>query len=134
MDSIVTVTDVSKDDITVSCSGGKCEGCHSSMFCGNRNSSFNVANPEHLDVHKGDVVMLELPEKRSIVASFMTLGVPLIGFFAGMVIAYLCGQAEYMQFISAFAGLVVGFLIAYVFFRIHKHRYIPTIKEKVERE
>lgn len=134
MDNIVTVTDVSKDDIMVSCSGTKCEGCHSGMFCKNKGSSFNVTNPENLDIHKGDVVMLDIPAKSSIIASFMTLGVPLICFFAGMVIAYLCGQAEYMQFVFAIAGLAVGFLISYVFFRIHKLRYTPSIKEKVDNE
>lgn len=134
MDSIVTVTEVDKDEIVVSCSGEKCEGCHGSMFCSNKNSSFSVSNPEHLEVHKGDSVVLELPEKRSIIASFMTLGVPLIGFFAGMVIAYLCGKGEYLQFAFALAGLAIGFLISYIFFRIHRHSYVPTIREKVEKE
>lgn len=132
MDSIVTVKDIKPEEIIVSCSGTACEGCHSSLFCRNKDNSFSVANPEKIEIHEGDTVKLSLPTKRSIASTFMTLGLPLLCFFAGMLIAFVLGKSEKLQFLFAFIALALGFLISYIYFRITKQKYIPKIKEKLE--
>ena len=74
-----------------------------------------------------------MPTGRTILSSFMSLFFPLICFFVPLFIsAAFFTDNEVFQFISALVGLAIGFFISFIFFKIQKKYFEPTILEKKE--
>jgi Positive regulator of sigma E activity len=128
MKQIVQISKKDNDEIKVTCDKSACEGCKGSFFCGSRKSEFEVENPEKLEVKEGDRIQIDIPARRSIFASFMSLGLPLIFFFVGLIIAYFINPAnQIMQFIAGFIGLGLAFIISALFFKTYRKKYRPTV-------
>lgn len=126
------ILEIKNEKITAGCDKKMCDGCKSSMFCRNTNNSFEVQNPEGMEVHKGDTVILEMNSGRTVVSTLMSLAVPLVCFFLGMVAGYLLHFGELLQFAFGGAGLAVGFAISGLYFHFTKKKYMPEIRKLKE--
>ena len=124
----VTVYKDEKGELIASCDRSACEGCKSSLFCRTKNYSFPVENPSGVEVKEGDKVIIDMPSGRTVLSSFMSLFFPLICFFLGMAAgAFLLHGNEVIQFSLALLGLAVGFLIAFIYFRVSGRKFTPEI-------
>lgn len=114
------------------CDQNACEGCKSSLFCRGKATEFEVANPEGIDVTKGDDVVIDMPSGRTIAASLMSLAFPLACFFIGLATCFfLIPGNEPLQLLGGFIGLAAGFLISAAYFRITRKHYTPVVERKV---
>lgn len=110
--------------ITVGCASRACENCHSSLFCNNKNQTFEVRNPDSLEIREGDFIRIYLPPGKTILASAMLFVLPLV-FFP---VFYLIAPFDNV-FIKAFIGIgggALGFLCSYFYFRKKKLEMMPT--------
>ena len=127
-----TVLDKKGNEIIVGCDKNLCEGCHASMFCTNKNNSFEVLNPKGLDVKKGEKVEIDMPSKRTLNAVFLSLGLPLILFIPGYFVGKLFTQNELILLLWGVGFMALGFLFSTLFFRKKKKEYSPTISKVIE--
>ena len=129
----VTVHKGNEGELLASCDRNACEGCKSSLFCKSKEYSFEVKNPSKIPLEDGDKAIIDMPTGRTILSSFMSLFFPLICFFFPLFIsAAFFTDNEVFQFISALVGLAIGFFISFIFFKIQKKYFEPTILEKKE--
>lgn len=133
MTRVVTILSVDKGGIKAGCDRSACEGCKGSLFCRGRNSEFEVANPKGIALETGDVVEIDMPAGRTILASAMSLVFPLCCFLVGMLAAFAAApERELLQLGCGMAGLAIGFAISSVYFHFTKKKYTPTIDRKME--
>ena len=123
------ILEIKKDKITAGCDKKMCEGCKSNFFCRNTNNTFEVQKPVNIEVKKGDTVILEMNPRKTVLSTLMSLALPLLFFFLGMVIGYLLHYNEGVQFAFGALGLVIGFSIAGIYFHFTKKKYMPEIKD-----
>ena len=134
MKQTVTIQENKGGRIIAGCDKSACEGCKGSFFCTSKNASFTVDNPENIKLEKGDKAIIELPPKKTIFSVFMSLGFPLLMFLPGYFIASIFTEREGILFLSAIAGVVIGFGISALYFRIRKTSFVPKVIEKGEDE
>lgn len=111
--------------------GGDCNTCDSCMY--ENTIKVRVQNP--IDAPKGAHVYLETDSVKILGATVAIYVVPLILFFIGYGIAGLFGGTEKICILSAFAGLILGFVLsATVLRRRHKKNPTPSyIREIIPR-
>lgn len=90
------------------------EGCG---VCGNstckmRRSNLQVYNRDHLPVHEGEEVIIEVPATEQAKSAFWVLGLPLVMLFVGYGVGALLFRTESEGPAVACAG--AGFLVALV--------------------
>ncbi len=129
----VTIEKIDRGVVTAGCDKKACEGCKSSMFCNRNENLFEVLNEENIALEVGDKVEVDMKPSRTIAATLMSLAVPLIGFFSGMVIAYFVSFGEMLQLLCGVFGLAAGFSISFIYFHFTKKKYMPVIRRKVEK-
>lgn len=119
--------------ITAGCDKNACEGCKSSLFCRGKNIEFEVLNPKGIEVEPGDDIVIDMPPGKTVFATFMSLGSPLVFFFLGLIAGYFAFPgSEPAQLACAVAGLLVGFAISFVYFRLTKSKYTPTVEDRCD--
>lgn len=124
-----TVVEIHDDEVVLGCITTSCESCAGNSFCNIQGKTFTATNPKGLDLHVGDLVEVNLPPGKTVFSGFMILMVPLLLFLSGLlgIRAFLPEASEGLQALGGFIGLVAGFLIAYIFGRIAKKTYTPTV-------
>ncbi len=127
----VTIRDIDDGHIIAGCDKRACEGCKGSFFCRNTDSIFEVLNKSGEELQVGDKVEIEMETKKTIVAILISLAVPLVCLFAGMLLGYALGLSEPMQFLMGAVGLLIGFLIGFLYFRYTRKSYYPEVQEKL---
>ncbi len=127
----VTIQQADGEKITAGCDRSACEGCKGSFFCTSRKASFEVLNPEKIDLSAGDTAEIDMPSSKTLFSVFMSLGLPLLMFLPGYFIATLITESEGLRFLGAMAGVAVGFAIAALYFHIRKKEYMPRVIRKV---
>lgn len=130
----VIVESVNRDGtVSVGCDAKACGNCSGNMFCNVKHRTFPAKNPQRIPLVPGDVAEVFLPPGKTVFSTFMTLMVPLALFPAGYFVASaLAPQAgELVKFFAGIGGVMVGFLIAWAFFRKRKNSYIPVIASVV---
>ena len=125
--SVKVINADDKERIIVGCDKTACEGCKGSFFCQNKETSFEVINPERVDVKAGDDIEINLPGKKTVASVLISLGLPLIMFIPGYLIASAFTANPLWLLLSGAAGIVSGFLIAAVFFHFKGNDYVPTL-------
>jgi sigma-E factor negative regulatory protein RseC len=81
------------------------------------------------DLKPGDQVEIGLPDKAFLRAGLLIYGTPLLGLFIGLVLAELmASNADFISFIFALSGLVLGLFIAA---RIAKTKFSDQLNPKV---
>lgn len=130
--SVTVINADDKNKILVGCDKTACEGCKGSMFCRNKESYFQVDNPDKIDVKNGDRVEINLPSGKTVLSVFISLGLPLILFVPGYYIASLLTDKIGFLFLGGILGIAAGFLIAAIYFKIKGDNYIPTLDKKSE--
>lgn len=129
-----TVIEAKGEEIIVGCDKTACEGCHASMFCTNKNNSFEALNPKKIDVKEGDQVELELPGKKTINTIFLSLGLPLLLFLPGYFLGRMFTQNELLLLLWGIGFMSLGFIFSGIYFKKRKKEYSPTIVAKREKE
>ncbi len=129
----VTIEKIDRGIVTAGCDKKACEGCKSSMFCNRSENLFEILNEENIELAVGDKVEVDMKPSRTIAATLMSLAVPLLGFFIGMVVAYLISLGEMLQLLCGIIGLAIGFTISFLYFRFTKKKYMPIIRRKIEK-
>ena len=119
------------EKITAGCDRSACEGCKGSFFCTSRKASFEVLNPEKIDLSAVDTAEIYVPSSKTLFSVFMSLGLPLLMFLPGYFISTLITESEGLRFLGAMAGVAVGFAIAALYFHIRKKEYMPRVIRKV---
>lgn len=130
MKQTVTVLKTDGEKITAGCDKSACEGCKNSIFCRKTDNIFEVLNEKGEEVEAGDKIIIDLPTGKSLFSTFMSLVLPLLCFFAGLFASYVLGYSEIMQFVFALAALAIGFLISFLYFKLTKKSYFPTLESK----
>ncbi len=132
MKQTVTISEKTKDIIMVTCDKSACENCKGNFFCSSKKAEFEVNNPEHIAVKKGDKVQINIPAGKTIFTSFISFGIPLIFFFVGLIIGcFLWPQNQLGQFGLGVAFLILAFVINAIYFRIYRKKYCPEIDKVV---
>ncbi|MDO6514131.1 MULTISPECIES: SoxR reducing system RseC family protein [unclassified Neptuniibacter] len=94
---------------------------------------FRVNNPDNLSVITDDDVLIGIEEGAFLKATVFMYLMPLIGLFAGAVIADALGFSEGWMILISFSSLLVGFLLvrfgSYSLFRSCK--YQPTLMKVI---
>lgn len=126
----VTIQQNEDGTITAGCDRNACEGCKGSFFCTSKKTTFEVLNPEHIELKAGDKAEIDMPSSKTLFSVFMSLGLPLIMFLPGYFIASLFSESDGIRLIGAIIGVAIGFAIAAVYFHFRKREYIPRIIRK----
>lgn len=127
MKQTVTVIEKKPESYIVGCDKSACQGCHSEMFCKNKNSSFEVQNPDKIEAKKGEEVEIDVPEKKAIISIFLSLGLPLLMFLPGYFLGKRFTGNEVILFVWGVGGIAVGFLFSYFFFKKFKKQFSPIV-------
>lgn len=131
MKSIVSVISIDDRIIKVGCSSAGCSGCHSQAFCTNKDNSYEAVNRDNIKLNVGDMVEVEIPEKRAVFTIFMSLLFPLLMFLPGYFVGKKFSSSEIVMAMTGFLFIGIGFLISYLFFRGRKREYSPYIVRKL---
>ena len=127
----VTIQQADGERITAGCDRSACEGCKGSFFCTSKKASFEVLNPEKIDLSVGDTAEIDMPSSKTLFSVFMSLGLPLLMFLPGYFITAILTESEGLRFLGAIAGVAVGFGIAAIYFHMKKKEYMPRVIRKV---
>ena len=133
MKQVVKVIEEKDDKIIVGCDKSACEGCHCSMFCTNKENSFEALNPEKIDIKSGENVEIDMPSGKTIKAVLLSLGLPLILFIPGYFVGRLFTKNDLILLLWGIGFMALGFLFSSIFFKKRKIEYSPTITRKVEK-
>lgn len=131
MRTAVSVLSNENGAIKVGCDSSACSGCHCETFCRNKDTSYEVNNPDNLNIKKGDMVEVEIPEKKAVFTIFMSLLFPLIMFLPGYFVGKAISSSEVVMALFGFCFIGIGFLISYLFFRKRRKEYSPYIIRKL---
>ena len=126
----VTIQQNEDGTITAGCDRNACEGCKGSFFCTSKKTTFEVLNPENIELKAGDKAEIDMPSSKTLFSVFISLGLPLIMFLLGYFIASLFSESDGIRLIGAIIGVAIGFAIAAVYFHFRKREYIPRIIRK----
>jgi len=130
---VVTVQDIrSKDRIRVSCSSAACQGCKGGLFCNTKKRVFDVSNIDGLAIEKGDRVEIHLKTGRTIGGTLLTLIAPLLLFPLGYYTAKSLGAGEGICTLIALGSIALGFVGAWIYFKVNEHSYLPTVKRVIK--
>ncbi|MDD4573611.1 MAG: SoxR reducing system RseC family protein [Sphaerochaeta sp.] len=131
----VTIKQIFSDkSIEVSCESSACNGCKGETFCNTKGKIFEASNPHNLPLKEGMVVELFLKSSSTIFSTLFTLIFPLLLFPIAYYLAKLAGLGEGAGMFVGLGGILVGFLIVWAFFKVHKKRFIPPILRIVAEE
>lgn len=133
MTEISTVVAVSGHTAILGCTSGGCSSCAGNSFCNVKAQTYEAKIPKGLELAPGEVVEVYLPPGKTILSGFMVLIVPLIMFLVGFVVTgfVIPGSTEGVRAIGGFAGLILGFGIGYLFGRINRLSYMPSIERRL---
>jgi len=133
MTEISTVISSSNNQAELGCTTSGCSSCAGNSFCNIKGHSYTALNPGHLDIQPGDQVEVFLPPGKTIFSGFVILIFPLVLFFAGFLLTGLMvdGAGEGLKALGGFIGLTIGFGLGYLFGKIKKQQYMPTIQKKI---
>ena len=123
----VRVIKAEEKTLTLGCDRSACEGCKGSMFCTAKNTEFKVDNPEGSGLRPGDRVTIDMPARKTVFTSFMSLGLPLILFIPGYFIGMHFTSSEGWALLCALGGVALGFLISGLFFRFSRKKWTPSV-------
>ena len=123
----VRVMKVGENYLTLGCDKTACEGCKCSMFCSAKNTEFKVDKPENSAIAEGDRVTIDMPAKKTVFTSFMSLGLPLILFIPGYFIGMHFFSSEGWALICSLAGVGLGFMISGLYFHFSKKKWAPSV-------
>lgn len=127
----VSVLSNENGSIKVGCDSSACSGCHCETFCRNKDTSYEVNNPENIVLEKGDTVEVEIPERKAVFTVFMSLVFPLIMFLPGYFVGKAISENEVVMALFGFLFIGLGFLISYLFFHRRRKEYSPYIIKKL---
>ncbi|AEV29041.1 Positive regulator of sigma E activity [Sphaerochaeta pleomorpha str. Grapes] len=131
----VTVTKViNKETIQVACASSACNGCKGETFCNKKGKDFEANNRKALALEPGMQVELFLKPSRTIAGTLITLIFPLMLFPIGYYIASALSNSEIVGMFSGLAGIGIGFLAAWAYFRAKRHQYLPQVDHIVEED
>ena len=123
-----TIKQVHSDKrVEVSCESSACSGCKGETFCNTKGKVFEAANPHNLPLEDGMVVELYLKSSSTIFSTLFTLMFPLALFPLAYYLAKMAGLGEGPSMFVGLGGIVAGFLFVWVFFKVHKDRFVPQI-------
>ncbi|MCL2480088.1 MAG: SoxR reducing system RseC family protein [Spirochaetaceae bacterium] len=133
-----TVTAVDKNIITVTCGDtSHCKTCPASRFfckASEKGREFKALNTDNLDLREGDNVEVFISPSKTIGYSFSILIFPLLMFLAGY---YLTANltntlSDGIKLLGGFAGLVIGFAIAFLYSSFTRKQQYPLITKKID--
>jgi sigma-E factor negative regulatory protein RseC len=131
----VTVTKViDKDTIKVACSSSACSGCKGETFCNKKGKDFEANNRQELSLKPGMQVELFLKPSRTIAGTLITLMFPLMLFPVGYYIAAALSNSEVVGLFSGLAGIGIGFLVVWAYFKAKRSQYLPQVDHVVEED
>ncbi len=128
-----TIMETKDSKIIAGCDKSLCGECHASLFCKSKDSSFEVLNPEKLNIEKGDKVEIDMPSKKTLTSIFLSLGLPLALFIPGYFIGKIFTQNELLLLLWGIGFMAIGFLFASLFFKKKKNEYTPSITRVLEK-
>ena len=136
MTEISTVVSLQNNQAVLSCTASACESCAGNSFCNIKAHTYTATIPGNLDIKPGDRVEVYLPPGRTIFSGFMVLIFPLLLFLVGFLVTgrLVEDAGEGIQALGGFAGLAAGFAIGYLFGRIKKRKYMPSVRRLVPSE
>ncbi|MDY0287533.1 MAG: SoxR reducing system RseC family protein [Sphaerochaeta sp.] len=124
----VTIKQIFSDkSVEVSCESSACSGCKGESFCNTKGKVFEAANPHNLPLQEGMVVDLYLKSSSTIFTTLFTLIFPLLLFPLAYYLAKMAGLGEGASMLVGLGGILVGFLLVWAFFKVHKDRFVPKI-------
>ncbi|MBR1938519.1 MAG: SoxR reducing system RseC family protein [Spirochaetales bacterium] len=127
----VTIRNIEDGKITAGCDKRACEGCKGSFFCRSTDSIFEILNKTEEELQVGDKVRVDMDSKKTVIATLISLALPLSLLIIGMITGYYLKLSEPMQFLFGAVGLFIGFLFGYLYFRYTKKSYLPEVEEKL---
>lgn len=130
MKQTVTIQANKDGCITAGCDKSQCAGCSGSFFCTSKKVDFQVLNPENIELKSGDKAIVEMESRKTLFSIFMSLVFPILMFLPGYFIGALVSDGEGIRFIAALASVGIGFLIAGLYFRFTKRKFLPVVLRK----
>lgn len=134
MKQTVTIEEIKDGKMMAGCDKSLCEGCKASFFCTSKKASFQVLNPEEIELKEGDKAVIDMPPGKTLLTVFMSLGLPLLLFIPGYFIGSLISESEGVKLLASLLAVALGFAIAAIFFRVKKDKYTPRIIGKEEED
>ncbi len=133
MTEISTVISYTKQQAVLSCTSSTCSSCAGNSFCNVKAHTYTALNPQKIEIKPGDEVEVFLPPGKTIFSGFLVLIFPLILFIAGFLLTgvFIDGAGEGIQALGGFLGLSAGFGLGFLFGRLKKRQFMPTIQKKV---
>ncbi len=116
-----------------------CESCH---LCEEKSDgSFIIEVPDPGGLNPGDLVKIEIPEKKMIQGALLLYGLPILGLFAGFFIGNilskligLTSSQELFSVIIGFTTFVLAFLLVKYFYKKKSGPFSAAIVEKINKE
>jgi len=133
-----TVTAVDKNIITIICGNtDHCKTCPASKFfckASEKGKEFKALNADNLDIREGDNVEIFISPSKTIGYSFSILIFPLIMFIiAFFITAKLTNTlSDGIKILGGFAGLVLGFAMAFLYSAFTRKQQYPVITKKID--
>lgn len=120
--------------IKVSCESSACSGCKGEAFCNTKTKVFEATNPHNLPLEEGMVVEIFLKSSSTIFSTLFTLIFPLALFPIAFYLSQFAGLGEGTSMLIGLVGILVGFVVVWAFFKVHKERYVPHIHRVISEE
>ena len=127
------VQTINNDTVMLRCPTGEaCGACAGHSICKVKEREFPALNPNGFELSPGDCVDYEIPQGKTIFASFLLLVLPLLLFIGFYLLTGLIfkGAGEGPKALSGGFGLVLGFVISFIYGKLRPS--LPIISSKSE--
>ncbi len=135
IEEIGTVIEESDDIAVISVERKEaCSGCSARNFCRpfeEDENSVEITAINEIKAKKGDRVIVAIPEKQFLKASFITYIVPVCFLIIGAFTGEIAFKNDIITFISASFFFMLSFFIINRYSNKKKYEYLPKIIDKV---
>ncbi len=118
--------------VTVQCTENPyCASCKACEAGKGKERILRVRNPGNVEISPGSIVEIYISPFTSVKVSFMVFIMPILFFFLFYFLsgAIISGANEKIQILSGFVGIIMAFLLNFIYGRVFKNADMPVISK-----
>ncbi len=118
--------------VTVQCTENPyCASCKACEAGKGKERILRVKNPGNVEISPGNIVEIYISPFTSVKVSFMVFIMPILFFFLFYFLsgAIISGANEKIQILSGFVGIIMAFLLNFIYGRVFKNADMPVISK-----
>ncbi len=118
--------------VTVQCTENPyCASCKACEAGKGKERILRVKNPGNVEISPGSIVEIYISPFTSVKVSFMVFIMPILFFFLFYFLsgAIISGANEKIQILSGFVGIIMAFLLNFIYGRVFKNADMPVISK-----